>query len=230
MSKCFFLTGTDTDIGKTVVSCALLQAASYRGYKTAGYKPIATGSTKSILGLRNLDAELLRKNSTVNLSYDDVNPIVFLEATSPNIAAQRVGEVIDHKTMTKGLQKLKDCADWIIIEGAGGWYTPLSVKKNFSDWVIEQKLPVILTVGIKLGCINHAMLTEQAIKNSGLFLIGWIATKIIFSKHDEEDYLLTLKNKLSVPCLGVIPYFPHWKSSFIGKFIKFSQILDRLNF
>ncbi|WMY95775.1 MAG: dethiobiotin synthase [Arsenophonus sp.] len=229
MSKCIFLTGTDTDIGKTVVSCALLQAASYRGYKTAGYKPIATGGTQSILGLRNLDAELLRKNSTVNLSYDDVNPIVFLDATSPNIAAQRAGKVIDHKTMTKGLQKLKDCADWVIVEGAGGWYTPLSVEKTVADWVIEQKLPVILTVGIKLGCINHAILTAQAIKNSGLCLIGWIATKIVLSKNDEKDYLLTLKNQLSFPCLGVIPYFPNWKSYFIGKFIKFSRISDRFN-
>ncbi|WMY96843.1 MAG: dethiobiotin synthase [Arsenophonus sp.] len=229
MSKCFFLTGTDTDIGKTVVSCALLQAASYMGYKTAGYKPIATGGIQSILGLRNLDAELLRKNSTVNLTYNDVNPIVFLDATSPNIAAKISGKVINYRSITKGLRKLKDCADLVIIEGAGGWYTPISDKKKISDWVIEQKLPVILTVGIKLGCINHAILTEQAIKNSGLFLIGWIATKNFFLKHDEE-YLLTLRNNLSVPCLGVIPYLRHWKSSFIGKFIKFSKILDRFNF
>ncbi|WMY95063.1 MAG: dethiobiotin synthase [Arsenophonus sp.] len=230
MSKYFFLTGTDTDIGKTVVGCALLQAASYRGYKTAGYKPIAAGSKESVFGLRNLDAELLRKNSTVNLSYDDVNPIVFLDATSPNIAAQKAGRVIDFKRMTQGLEKLKDCADWIIVEGAGGWYTPFSIEKTFADWVIEQKLPVILTVGIKLGCINHALLTSQAIENSGLFLVGWIANKIVPSKKDEADYLLTLQNKLSVPCLGVIPYFPHWESNFIGKFINFSEILDRVSF
>ncbi|WP_348666273.1 dethiobiotin synthase [Arsenophonus symbiont of Ornithomya chloropus] len=230
MNKYFFLTGTDTDIGKTVVSCALLQAASYRGYKTAGYKPIAAGSKQSVFGLRNLDAELLRKNSTVNLSYNDVNPIVFLDATSPNIAAQRAGGFIDCKIMTTGLQKLKDCANWIIIEGAGGWYTPFSFEKTFADWVIEQQLPVILTVGIKLGCINHAILTAQAIKNSGLFLIGWIANKIILSEKYEADYLLTLQKQLSVPCLGVIPYCPNWESNFIGKFIKFSKILDRVNF
>ncbi|MGP1931328.1 MAG: dethiobiotin synthase [Arsenophonus sp. ET-YP4-MAG3] len=221
----FFLTGTDTGIGKTVVTCALLQAAADYGYQTAGYKPIASGGKKLKNGLINSDAQLLKKNSSLKLNYHDVNPIVFFQETSPHIASQITGEVINLEIINVGLNKLKQSANWLIIEGIGGWYTPLSAKRTLSDWVIQQKLPVILTVGIKLGCINHSILTAQAIQQSGLLLVGWVANEIILPDQYQQDYLLSLQEWLSVPCLGIIPHLPNWQSYSIGKFINLNSIL-----
>ncbi|HGJ5875324.1 MAG TPA: dethiobiotin synthase [Arsenophonus sp.] len=225
MNKCFFLTGTDTDVGKTVVSCALLQAAAARGYQTAGYKPVASGSEQTSFGLRNLDAKLLRKNSRLKLSYHEVNPIVFAQATSPHIASQITGEPIDWQIMSQGLNKLKQSADWIVVEGAGGWYTPLSAEQTLADWVVQQKLPVILTVAIKLGCINHAILTAQAIAQSGLLLAGWVANEIVLTGPYQHNYLQTLQQRLAAPCLGIIPYLADWQSRSIGKFVNLDNML-----
>lgn len=231
MNKCFFVTGTDTDVGKTVVSCALLQAAVAHGYQTAGYKPIASDSEQLMVGLRNSDAQLLRKNSNLKLNYYDVNPIVFAQATAPHIASQLTGKLINCQIMDAGLDKLKQSADWIIVEGAGGWYTPLCAERTLADWVIKQNLLVILTVGIKLGCINHAILTAQAIEQSGLLLTGWVANEIDLPDQYQQDYLLTLQQRLSAPCLGVIPHLPDWQSHSIGKFINIGNILyNRDNF
>lgn len=225
VNKCFFLTGTDTNIGKTVVSCALLQSAGNNGYQTAGYKPVASGSKQLTIGLRNLDAQLLRKNSTLKLNYDDVNPIVFSQATSPHIASYLTGKLIDWNIISSGLSKLKLSTDFLIVEGIGGWYTPFSSEKTLADWVIQEQLPVILTVGIKLGCINHAILTAQAIEKSSLLLAGWVANEIILPDQYQENYLITLQERLSAPCLGIIPYLPNWKSYSIGKFINLDNIL-----
>ncbi|XZQ54875.1 MAG: dethiobiotin synthase [Arsenophonus sp.] len=225
MNKCFFLTGTDTGIGKTVVSCALLQAATNHGYLTAGYKPISSGSEKLMCDLRNSDAELLMKNSSLKLNYHDVNPITFSQRTSPHIANQITGNIIDWQIMSIGLNKLKKIANWIIIEGIGGWYTPFSNEKTLADWVVQHKLPVILAVGIKLGCINHAILTAQAIKKNGLLFVGWVANEIILPDQYKINYLLTLQNMLTAPCLGIIPYLPDWQLNSIGKFINLSKIL-----
>ncbi|VAY02448.1 ATP-dependent dethiobiotin synthetase BioD 1 [Arsenophonus endosymbiont of Aleurodicus dispersus] len=225
MNKCFFLTGTDTDVGKTVVGCALLQAAADNGYKTAGYKPVASGGEQLTVGLRNSDAQLLIKNSNVKLNYHDVNPIVFAQTTSPHIASQLTGELIDWQIMHVGLNKLKQYSNWIIVEGAGGWYTPICTEKTLADWVIQQQLPVILVVGVKLGCINHAMLTAQAIEQSGLLFAGWVANEIVLPGKYQQAYLLTLKQRLSAPCLGVIPHLPDWKSHSIGEFVNLDHIL-----
>lgn len=225
VNKCFFLTGTDTDVGKTLVSCALLQAATKLSYQTAGYKPVALGSKQSIAGLRNSDAQLLRKNSSLKLNYHDVNPILFAQETSPNIASQLAGELIDWQIMSAGLRKLKKIADWIIVEGAGGWHTPLCAKKTFADWVIQQKLPVILVVGVKLGCINHAILTSQAIKQSGLLLAGWVANEITSLGQYQQDYFITLQQWLLAPCLGVIPYLTDWQFHSVGNFINLCNLL-----
>ncbi len=225
VNKCFFLTGTDTNVGKTVVSCALLQAGADHGYQTAGYKPVASGGEQLMIGLRSSDAQLLRINSSVKLNYYDVNPIIFTQRTSPNIASQLTGKLIDWQIMHAGLNKLKESSYWIIIEGAGGWYTPLCDDKTMADWVIQQQLPVILTIAIKLGCINHAILTAEAIKKSGLLLVGWVANEIVLPNQYQYDYLLTLKQWLSAPCLGVIPHLPNWQSNSIGKFINLNSLL-----
>lgn len=206
MAKTWFLTGTDTEVGKTVVSSALLQCAAHQGYKTAGYKPVASGSEWLNEGLRNSDALTLQKLSTVKLDYHRVNPYCFETPTSPHIVSQEINQPIDFNVMSEGLSYLKQQADWVLVEGAGGWFTPLSENQFFSDWAINEKLPIILTVGVKLGCINHALLTQQAIIQSGLTLAGWVANEVEPAGRYQKEYLATLKQHIKAPFLGKIPY------------------------
>ncbi|MBG6016978.1 dethiobiotin synthase [Proteus mirabilis] len=206
MAKTWFLTGTDTEVGKTVVSSALLQCAARQGYQTAGYKPVASGSEWLPEGLRNGDALTLQQFSTVSLAYQQVNPYCFETPTSPHIVSQETNQAIDFQVMSKGLSYLQQRADWVLVEGAGGWFTPLSANQFFADWVIEEKLPVILTVGIKLGCINHALLTQQAILQSGLTLAGWVANEVEPAGQYQQQYLATLMAHIKAPLLGKIPY------------------------
>ncbi|MFA3778069.1 dethiobiotin synthase [Yersinia sp. 1652 StPb PI] len=206
MTKRWFITGTDTDVGKTVASCALLQAAAQQGYRTAGYKPVASGSQMTPDGLRNSDALALQANSSAALSYSQVNPLTFLEATSPHIASASEGLEIDLSILSQGLQQLEHSAEWILVEGAGGWFTPLSPQATFADWVLREQLPVIMVVGIKLGCINHALLTALAIRQAGLKLVGWIANEVIPAGGRQVEYMATLTQMISAPRLGVVPY------------------------
>ncbi|HHS3620243.1 TPA: dethiobiotin synthase [Proteus mirabilis] len=206
MAKTWFLTGTDTEVGKTVVSSALLQCATQQGYQTAGYKPVASGSEWLPEGLRNSDALTLQQFSSVPLAYQQVNPYCFETPTSPHIVSEETKQPIDFQVMSKGLSYLQQRADWVLVEGAGGWFTPLSANQFFADWVIEEKLPVILTVGIKLGCINHALLTQQAIWQSGLTLAGWVANEVEPAGRYQQQYLATLMAHIKTPLLGKIPY------------------------
>ena len=206
MTKRWFITGTDTDVGKTVASCALLQAAAQQGYRTAGYKPVASGSQMTPDGLRNSDALALQANSSEALSYSQVNPLTFLEATSPHIASDSEGREIDLSVLSQGLQQLEHAAEWVLIEGAGGWFTPLSPQATFADWVQREQFPVIMVVGIKLGCINHALLTALAIRQAGLKLAGWVANEVIPAGERQVEYMATLTQMISAPRLGVVPY------------------------
>ncbi|HDT3000306.1 TPA: ATP-dependent dethiobiotin synthetase BioD [Proteus mirabilis] len=206
MAKTWFLTGTDTEVGKTVVSSALLQCATQQGYQTAGYKPVASGSEWLPEGLRNSDALTLQQFSRVPLAYQQVNPYCFETPTSPHIVSEETKQPIDFQVMSKGLSYLQQRADWVLVEGAGGWFTPLSANQFFADWVIEEKLPVILTVGIKLGCINHALLTQQAIWQSGVTLAGWVANEVEPAGQYQQQYLATLMAHIKAPLLGKIPY------------------------
>lgn len=206
VTKRWFITGTDTDVGKTVASCALLQAAALEGYRTAGYKPVASGSQMTVDGLRNSDALALQANSTQVLSYAQVNPLTLLEATSPHIASVSEGQEIHLSVLSEGLRQLEQSADWILVEGAGGWFTPLSSQATFADWVQQERLPVIMVVGIKLGCINHALLTALAIKQAGLSLVGWVANEVIPAGRRQTEYMATLTQMVSAPLLGVIPH------------------------
>lgn len=206
MTERYFVTGTDTEVGKTVASSALLQAANRAGFRTAGYKPVASGSEMTKDGLRNTDALALQRNSSVALSYDEVNPYTFEEPTSPHIVSEDEGRPIDASQISAGLRALSDKADWVLVEGAGGWYTPLSSSYTFADWVQAERLPVILVVGVKLGCINHAVLTAQAITQAGLTLAGWIANDVVPPGRRHAEYLATLTRMLPAPLLGEIPY------------------------
>ena len=206
MIKRFFVTGTDTEVGKTVASCALLQAANRAGFNSAGYKPVASGSESTAQGLRNADALALQGHSRVALTYAQVNPFTFSEPTSPHIVSADEGRPIDSARLSAGLRELEGLANWLLVEGAGGWFTPLSENLTFADWVQQEKLPVVLVVGVKLGCINHALLTAQAVRQAGLPLAGWIANDVQPPGKRHAEYLATLKNRLAAPFLGEIPW------------------------
>lgn len=221
MIKKWFVTGTDTEVGKTVASCALLQAATAAGYRTAGYKPVASGSELTAQGIRNGDALALQSNSSVELGYEQVNPFAFLEPTSPHIVSAEEQRPIDFLQLSAGLQALTAEANWVQVEGAGGWFTPLSATKTFADWVIQEQLPVILVVGVKLGCINHAMLTAHAIQNAGMQIAGWIANDVQPTGKRHAEYIATLRDVLKAPMLGEIPF-----CSNINDLTELGQCLD----
>ncbi|WP_416412924.1 dethiobiotin synthase [Pantoea sp. App145] len=204
--KRWFITGTDTEVGKTVASGALLQAASAAGLTTAGYKPVASGCEVTAEGIRNSDALALQRYSSLALRYEQVNPLAFIEPTSPHIVSAEEGRPIEFAQLSAGLRQLEQQAEWVLVEGAGGWFTPLSATQTYADWVIAEQLPVILVVGIKLGCINHAMLTAAAVRASGLSLAGWIANDIQPPGKRHQEYLTTLRQRIDAPCLGEIPY------------------------
>lgn len=224
MIKTYFVTGTDTEVGKTVASCALLQAANAQGFNAIGYKPVASGSEQTPEGLRNNDALLLQANSHVKLPYSMINPIVFEAPTSPHIMSEKMGLPIDFSVINQGLLDIQRQGDWVLVEGAGGWYTPLSAEKTYADWVIEQQLPVILVVGVKLGCINHALLTLEAIHAAGLLVAGWIANEVEPAGAYQAEYLATLKRMIKPPCLGILPYQPELNESTLGQYLDLSLL------
>ncbi|WP_262263997.1 dethiobiotin synthase [Pantoea dispersa] len=202
----WFITGTDTEVGKTVASGALLQAASAAGLRTAGYKPVASGCEVTPDGVRNSDALALQRYSSLTLSYEQVNPLAFIEPTSPHIVSAEEGRPIEFAQLSAGLRALEQQAEWVLVEGAGGWFTPLSATQTYADWVAAEQLPVILVVGVKLGCINHAMLTAEAVKTRGLRLAGWIANDIQPPGKRHAEYLATLQQRIAAPFLGEIPW------------------------
>ncbi|QFQ32463.1 dethiobiotin synthase [Buchnera aphidicola (Aphis fabae)] len=227
MTKKFFITGTDTNIGKTTISGILLKKASNYGYKTAGYKPISSGVKKykniasNIIQNKyqfiNEDAYILQKNSSVFLTYKEINPISFIENAPPNILNLINKKKIEKKNLSLGLKKIAIKSNWILIEGAGGWHTPISNKYTFSDWVKEEKLKVILIIGIKLGCINHAILTEKSILSDNLICSGWIANNIFPSNKYTSYYIQTLLDYIKSPLLGIVPYLKNTNEIKINK-------------
>ncbi|QIR28307.1 dethiobiotin synthase [Kluyvera genomosp. 3] len=206
MTERFYVTGTDTEVGKTVASTALLQAARLLGRHAVGYKPVASGSEMTDEGLRNSDALALQRNSALPLRYEEVNPYTFAEPTSPHIVSADEQRPIEAGVLSAGLRALEAQADWVLVEGAGGWFTPLSPTLTLADWVRDEQLPVILVVGVKLGCINHAVLTAQAVQQAGLRLAGWIANDVVPPGRRHTEYLSTLQRMLPAPLLGEIPW------------------------
>lgn len=227
MIKKWFITGTDTEVGKTAASCALLHAAAAAGYRTTGYKPVASGSEMTASGIRNDDALALQKASTLNIPYEMINPLAFIEPTSPHIISAYEQRPIHFSVMSEGLERLSTQADWVQVEGAGGWFTPLSETTTFADWVVAEQLPVILVVGIKLGCINHALLTAQAILAAGLPLMGWIANDIQPQGKWHTQYIETLKQRLPAPLLGEIPWFEHMSTAIpLGDYLNLAPLVQ----
>jgi len=210
MTRAYFITGTDTDVGKTTVAAGLLQAARRAGSSTLGAKPVASGCEPTNEGLRNADALALMAQSSWVLPYAAVNPVAFEPAIAPHLAAREAGVILDVPTLLAPmLEVLAHQADFTLIEGAGGWRVPLSGQANLSDLAVALQLPVILVVGVRLGAISHALLSAEAILRDGLPLAGWVANIVDPHTARLEENLATLVQRLPAPCLGRVPYLEH---------------------
>ncbi|ABZ77031.1 dethiobiotin synthase [Shewanella halifaxensis HAW-EB4] len=219
----FFVTGTDTDCGKTLISSALLTAANG---ETVGFKPIASGCEQTDKGLRNSDALALMAASSIKLPYEDINPFAFEAAIAPHIAAAEKGVQLAPKRI-EALLKMSEYvgADFCLIEGAGGWRLPLGEGHFLSEVVQSMNLPVILVVGMKLGCLNHALLTAEAIKADGLNLVGWVANQVDPDMANQEENLAALKEMMSAPCLGYVPYLTNPTAEHAASHLELSVLL-----
>jgi len=200
-----FVTGTDTEVGKTRLSVALVEVLQQQGKKVAVMKPIASGCEMTADGLRNDDAMKLRQQADVDLAYDLVNPYAFEPAIAPHIAAKQVSVEIDLELIKQHFELIQNQADAVVVEGAGGWLVPINKSQTMADLAKRLALPVVLVVGVRLGCINHALLTVEAIKLSGLSLSGWIANNVEENPQSAE-IITTLEHTISAPLLGEIPY------------------------
>jgi dethiobiotin synthetase len=214
--RAFFVTGTDTEVGKTFVTEALLILLNQKGLLTAAYKPIAAGCKVTPQGLHNADALALQKLSSIELSYDEVNPIAFEAAIAPHLAAQNLREDVTAQpisidTVREGFNcLLQKKPDVLIVEGAGGWRLPLGIDfegkpRYLSEFAVEQNLSVILVVGMRLGCLNHAVLTAECIRNDGLKIAGWVANQIDPDMPFLDDNIDSLKTLLNAPFIGTLP-------------------------
>jgi dethiobiotin synthetase len=210
MTLKIFVTGTDTNVGKTYVSSNILTALQQRGYSTLGIKPIASGCILQDGKYINDDALLLQQASSIKLPYEQINPCAFKEPIAPHIAANLSQQQLSVETISKKISPaLQHTADICLIEGAGGWHVPLNEKETYADFVIQHQFPVLLIVGLRLGCLNHAILTSQAFKQSGVNVIGWVANSIDNNMIYQEENIKMLKHWLPIPCLDVIPYRTH---------------------
>jgi dethiobiotin synthetase len=198
MSHAYFLTGTDTEVGKTLIAAALLRAAAAQGLRALGMKPVAAG------GAEDVDALVAAGN--VQAPREAVNPYLLREPLSPHLAARRDGVGIDLERIARCFNELRGRADFLVVEGAGGFRVPLSDTHDGADLAARLGLPVILVVGLRLGCLNHALLTAEAIRTRGLHLAGWVANQVDPAMTCVEENVDTLRAWLAAPLLGFVPH------------------------
>jgi dethiobiotin synthetase len=203
MQRAWFVTGTDTGVGKTLVSAALLTALARSGRRVVGMKPVASGCHDTPQGVRSPDAEALCAASNVAADYADVNPYALAAPTAPHLAAAAEGRQIDLGIIRAHYARLAQRADDVVVEGIGGWLVPISRTQTTADVVRALELPVILVVGLRLGCLSHALLTQRAIAAHGCRLLAWVANALEGGM--PEGYVEALTERLDAPCLGVIP-------------------------
>lgn len=226
MKKRFFVTGTDTDAGKTFVTVLMLEALKQKGLSALALKPVAAGCDMMEGELCNDDALKLREAMTIELSYQQVNPIALKSAIAPHIAAEEEGRMLSVDRLA-GLIRgaMMTPADVTLVEGAGGWLVPLNPRETLANLVKELEMPVILVVGVRLGCLNHALLTAQAVAAAGLPMAGWVANCIDPEAARVSENIQTLKNMLQSPCLGVIPYAPDASQQELAQLIEIDLLL-----
>lgn len=204
--QAFFVAGTDTDVGKTLISAAILHQAQQRGLTTLGLKPVSAGCVPSPQGLRHGDAQLLASVSSVSLDYQQINPVALEPAIAPHIAAQEAGLNLTAQRLSGYCRGALGLADLTLIEGAGGWRVPLNSQETLADLPRQLNLPVVLVVGLRLGCLSHALLTAEAIIRDGLPLTAWVANTLDPHMPRLEQNIESLIQRLPAPLLGVVPH------------------------
>jgi dethiobiotin synthetase len=203
-----FVTGTDTGVGKTRIATALCLAFVAAGRRVTGMKPVASGCVSTPDGLRNDDALALKAAMNVRADYADVNPYAFEPAIAPHIAAKEAGRCIDFEVLERSYERLCLQSEVTIVEGAGGWLAPLDDVRTFAELAVRWRLDVVLVVGLRLGCLNHALLTVESIHRLGLKLAGWVGNSVEAEFPRRDANVQTLRARIDAPCLGVFPHAP----------------------
>ncbi len=217
MTACFVV-GTDTGVGKTHVSCALLQALAQHHRRVVGMKPVAAGVVPWGEGWASEDSIALRAASTIAVPPELDTPVLLPDPLSPHIAAARAGVQIDIAAIVQAYQALSLQADAVVVEGAGGFHVPLSPTETGADLAVALNLPVVLVVGLRLGCLNHALLTAEAMAARGLTLAGWVANRVNPEMMAPDDNIAWLQQRLGAPLLADIPWGEHTAHSLAGHF------------
>ncbi len=206
MTAGVFVTGIDTGVGKTLVGTALVRRLAGAGRRVAAMKPVASGCERTRAGLRNADALALAAASNLAVDYDCINPYAFEPAIAPHLAAREAGVVIDPARILAAFRVLSERADAVVVEGVGGWQVPIGDSATMADVARLLDLPVMLVVGIRLGCINHALLTAQAVRAAGLALAGWVACRVDPACERPDENVAAIGERLGAPLLGDIPW------------------------
>lgn len=206
MTRGYFITGTDTGVGKTCVSLALMRRLQAEGHVVTAMKPVASGCEPSPAGLVNDDALRLQAQGSYSVPYAQVNPYALEPPIAPHLAAAMAGVSIDIGVIGEALSAVTESADRVIVEGVGGWLVPIDADRTMEDVARALALPVIMVVGIRLGCLNHALLTARAIAASGVEFAGWIANCLYPDCEFQEENTAALRERLQAPCLGTLPY------------------------
>lgn len=201
-----FVTGTDTGVGKTLVSAALLHTLARHHARVVGMKPVAAGLVPQAGGWVAEDALALRAASSVRVPPELDCPVALPDPLSPHLAARRAGRLLDLAPMLDAYRQLRAWADVVLVEGAGGWRVPLNDRQTLADLAVALGLPVVLVVGLRLGCLNHALLTAEAIRRDGLTLAGWVANSVDPDMACRDENIDTLRERLGAPLLGVVPW------------------------
>lgn len=208
LHKGVFVAGTDTGVGKTLVATALVRALRQQGTRVAVMKPVAAGAEKLPEGLRNADAMALIEASGMDIPYDIVNPYCFAPPISPHIGAREAGVAIDPELVRTRFTELAKDAEFVVVEGAGGWLAPIGPTQTMADIALALDLPVLLVVGLRLGCLNHALLTAQSIEARGARLAAWVGNHVEFHFERDMENLTTLQMRLGRPPLDVLRFNP----------------------
>lgn len=206
MSQAYFITGTDTGVGKTFITTALLHHFNKQGNATVAMKPIAAGCVKTVQGWVNEDVEALRANTSVELTSEQICPYLLASPIAPHIAAEEENVKIDLSVIYDKFLSLKELGDTLLVEGVGGFQVPIDDQYDTADLAVMLGLPVILVVGLRLGCLNHALLTAEVIRARGLPLVGWVANQIHPAMERVPQNIDALKSRLGCPLIGIVPF------------------------
>ncbi len=221
----WFIAGTDTGVGKTRTACLLLEALARAGQGAVGMKPVASGCRVTEAGLRSEDAELLLAASGVSADYADINPYAFAASCAPHIAARESGDEISLDKILESLQRLQHKAPWIVVEGIGGWMVPLGERLTMADVARAMDLPVILVVGLRLGCLNHALLTAETIRRADIPLAGWVANQIDPAMTHVPENIAALEQRINAPLLAQFPFQPTVKPDVAASAIPIQMLM-----